>query len=183
MSRLKRLLASYAGHIEIPWSRDAAPAQRVIFCVYHEQDERRLRSLLGEFEMATRGAGHPWHLYDITDTFPQWLTAQRYAVSYFRQPHLLETLLPRYVDFLEQQFATFVREQAVAENAVVALLGLGSVFGLARVSELIDRLAPAVAGRLVAFFPGRYERNTYRLFNAYDGWNYLATPITGADDL
>ena len=28
------------------------------------------------------------------------------------------------------------------------------------------------------FFPGSYEDNNYRLLDGYDGWNYLAVPIT-----
>ena len=35
-----------------------------------------------------------------------------------------------------------------------------------------------VPGRLVVFFPGSYEDNNYRLLDAYDGWGYLAVPIT-----
>ena len=33
-------------------------------------------------------------------------------------------------------------------------------------------------GRLLVFFPGEVEGNNYRLLDARDGWNYLATPIT-----
>ena len=33
-------------------------------------------------------------------------------------------------------------------------------------------------GRLLVFFPGSYENNNYRLLDGYDGWNYLAVPIT-----
>lgn len=183
MSRLKALLKSYANYIAVPWRQDAAPAQRVVFCVYHEQDERRLRPFIGEFEIATREAGHPWHVFDLTDTFPEWLIAQRYAKSYFKQPHRLNTLLPRYLDFIGERFASFLQERKADNNTVVAVQGVGTIFGLLRVSELVERLAPMVTGRLVVFFPGSYEANTYRLLNAYDGWNYLATPITGADDM
>lgn len=44
--------------------------------------------------------------------------------------------------------------------------------------HLVDRLAPMVEGRLLVFFPGSYENNNYRLLDGYDGWNYLAVPIT-----
>jgi hypothetical protein len=46
------------------------------------------------------------------------------------------------------------------------------------VSALLDALNEAVAGRLLIFFPGGHEGNSYRLLDARDGWNYLATPIT-----
>ena len=37
---------------------------------------------------------------------------------------------------------------------------------------------PDIAGRLVVFFPGSRDGNTYRLLDARDGWNYLAHSIT-----
>jgi hypothetical protein len=45
-------------------------------------------------------------------------------------------------------------------------------------AELIDAVSGSIAGRLVVFFPGQYEHNSYRLLDARDGWDYLATPIT-----
>ena len=65
---------------------------------------------------------------------------------------------------------------------MVSVLGVGSLFGLLKVSEVVDRFSPLVAGRLVVFFPGSCENNNYRLLDGYDGWNYLAVPIT-ADKL
>ena len=52
------------------------------------------------------------------------------------------------------------------------------IFGLLKVKEVVDRLAPHITGRLVVLFPGSFENNNYRLLDGYDGWNYLATPIT-----
>lgn len=39
MSKVKRLINSYNKFISVPWRNDAAPAQRVIFCVYIENEE------------------------------------------------------------------------------------------------------------------------------------------------
>lgn len=61
---------------------------------------------------------------------------------------------------------------------MVALKGVGSLFGLLKVKEVVDKFAPLVRGRLLVFFPGSYENNNYRLLDGYDGWNYLAVPIT-----
>lgn len=177
MSRIKRLTHSYGKYIAVPW-RDAAAAQRVIFCVYHEMEELRLRAKVEEFEIATRAAGHEWALYDLTDSFPRWLAPQRYAKSYFQQPQLLSTLLPKYLGAIEADFETFLRDKSVSENCVVALLGVGSLFGFLKVKEVVDKLAPQVKGRLLVFFPGSYEDNNYRLLDGYDGWNYLAVSIT-----
>jgi len=178
MSRIKRLIQSYSRFIAIPWRSDAAAAQRVIFCVYNENEELRLRAKLDEFEIVTKQAGHEWFIYDLTDTFADWLSRERYAEKYFQQPHLLTTLLPKYLEYLFDEFKEFLNAHQVGENAVVALSGVGSLFGFLKVKEVVDRLAPLVKGRILVFFPGSYEENNYRLLDGYDGWNYLAVPIT-----
>ena len=180
MSKVKRLVQSYGKFIAIPWRGDAAAAQRVVFCVYNEKEELALRAKIDEFELVTREAGHDWALFDLTDTFAVWLSGQRYASKYFEQPHLLHTLLPKYLDFLKQEFSRFI--EAKDEDAVVALMGVGSLFGLLKVKDVVDQLAPMVKGRLLVFFPGSYENNNYRLLDGYDGWNYLAIPITANKD-
>ena len=76
MSRVKRLIQSYGKFIEVPWRSDAAAAQRVIFCVYNENEELRLRAKIDEFEIATRQSGHEWVVFDLTDTFAEWLASQ-----------------------------------------------------------------------------------------------------------
>ena len=50
MSKIDVLLKNYEKEITIPW-RDAAAAQRVIFAVYPETDERRLRSKLANLKL------------------------------------------------------------------------------------------------------------------------------------
>ena len=110
MSRIKRLTQSYSKYIAVPWRDDAAAAQRVIFCVYNETEELRLRAKVDEFEIATRAANHEWALFDLTDTFPDWLASQRYAKSYFQKPHLLSTLLPKYLAFIAEECAVFLRK-------------------------------------------------------------------------
>jgi hypothetical protein len=182
VSRVKRLNQSYSKYIAIPWRSDAAAPQRVVFCVYHESDELRLRACIDEFEIVTRQAGHGWFVYDLTDTFARWLVGQRYAQSYFQKPHLLKTLLPRYLDSIATEFDAFLAANDVDEESVVALKGVASLFGFVKVKEVVDSLAPRVQGRLLVFFPGSYEDNNYRLLDGYDGWNYLAVPITADKD-
>ncbi|MCL5280646.1 MAG: DUF1788 domain-containing protein [Planctomycetes bacterium] len=178
MSKVRRLLNAYARHIAIPWRDNAAALQRVIFCIYNENDELRLRARIDEFELVTRQAGHEWFLFDLTDTFAGWLSGQRYAESYFRQPTRLLPLLPKYLTHICEQFSAGLGEKAADSNAVIALKGVGSLFGLLKVAEVVDRLAPKIKGRMVVFFPGTFEDNNYRLLDGYDGWNYLAFPIT-----
>ena len=179
MGRLKRLTQKYAEHIAVPWRKDTAAAQRVIFGIYDPNLELRLRASIGEFEIATRQSGHEWVSYDLTDSFAKWLSQQRYANSYFQKPQLLPTLLPKYLDYIVAEFKDFIKAQRVDENTVVALYGVGSLFGLVKAKEVVDSLAPLVSGRLLVFFPGTYdENNNFRLLDGYDGWNYLAVPLT-----
>lgn len=183
MSRVRRLINSYSTFIGIPWRDDAASAQRVIFCVYNENDELKIRARIDEFEIATKQTGHDWLLFDLTDTFADWLSGQRYAKKYFEKPHLLTTLLPKYLETIVQQFRQLLTEKNAGINTVVALKGVGSLFGFLKVKDVVDKLAPLVSGRLLVFFPGTYENNNYRLLDGYDGWNYLAVPITADKEL
>ena len=178
MSRIRRLIHSYSKFISVPWRDDAAAAQRVIFCVYNENEERSLRAKVGEFEIVTREANHEWAMFDLTDTFANWLASQRYAKSYFKEPRLLSTLLPKYLAFIADEFETFLQENDAGADSVVAIQGVGSLFGFLKVKEVVDKFAPMVAGRLLVFFPGSHENSNYRLLDGYDGWNYLAVSIT-----
>jgi hypothetical protein len=178
VTKIKQLINSYSNFIAIPWRSDAAAAQRVIFCIYSEKDELRLRARIDEFEIVTRQSGHGWMVFDLTDTFPKWLSSQKYAKSYFKKPEHLYTLLPNYLAFIIDSFEEFLGANSPGEDSVVALMGVGSLFGLLKVKEIVDKFAPLMSGRLLVFFPGSYENNNYRLLDGYDGWNYHAVPIT-----
>jgi hypothetical protein len=148
--------------------------------VYPPKYERRVRLNLPEFETATMQAGHGWASIDITTAFERWMASHEYADTYFEEPELLETALPKFFEVLVAE----LREQLHVHDApagVVGLIGAGSLFGLGdsvKVSALINEVNEAIAGRLLVFFPGHHEHNSYRLLDARDGWNYLATPIT-----
>jgi len=182
MSKIKRLIQSYRKHITVPWSYDIAAAQRVIFCVYPETEELRLRAKMDEFEIVTQQANHRWIVFDLTPTFAEWLSGQRYAHKYFQKPDLLSTLISKYLDFIKTKFSDFLNKNSTDEETVIALKGVGSLFGFLKVKEVVDQLAPLVKGRLLVFFPGSYENNNYRLLDGYDGWNYLAVAITADQD-
>ncbi|MDR1080622.1 MAG: DUF1788 domain-containing protein [Deltaproteobacteria bacterium] len=179
MGRIESLRKSYAEFISLPWA-EVAPAQRVIFCVYGPEDERRLRARLEGFRAATIDAGRGWAEHDLTDSFAEWLSGQRYALKYFESPELLEDLLPRYLDSIVDGFGRFMEEKGPDANSVVAVTGAGSLFGFVKVNDMVVRLAPLVKGRLLVFFPGSCGSDSYRyrLLDANDGWNYHAVPIT-----
>jgi len=181
MSKLDRLLQAYKRFVSLPWETHLAGAQKTWFLIYEKFEERALRSRLAEFELATREAGHEWLHADLTNRFPEWMAEQEYRESYFQSPEDLELLLPQFRSDLNEQLASVLNKPEANEHCVVALSGLGCLFGLLRVSELIPELAPQIRGRLLLFFPGEYDSNNYRFLDARDGWNYLAVPITAYD--
>ena len=183
MSRLERLLAAYRDHVSIPIPSTVAPIQRVVFLVYDKEDELRLRACVTDFEQATVSASKRWHLIDLTHAFPTWLATQEYREAYFESPEDLDGYPAGEVSgFVADTIAGLKAEiEKVSDpETVVALLGVGALFGLARVSTLIEGVKDSVAGRLLVFFPGEHhpETHAYRLLDARDGWNYLALPIT-----
>lgn len=180
MSHVDELVASYRSFVALPWQQNLAPPQRVWMAVYPPEHERRLRLHLPEFQAATTEHHHPWALIDLTTSFEHWMAGHDYRDAYFADPELLETALPAFFDYLVGD----VRAQLAVHPqplGVVAVLGAGTLFGLGdavKVSALLNAVSDAVAGRLLVFFPGDHEGNSYRLLDARDGWNYLAIPIT-----
>ena len=180
MSYVDDLIESYRRFVDLPWPRSVAPPQRVWMAVYPPRYERRVRLNLQEFENATIQAGHRWACIDITTSFERWMASHQYAEAYFEEPEFLETALPAFFAALVAE----VREQLEAHNdanTVVGLIGAGTLFGLGdsvKVSALMSAVNASISGRLLVFFPGHQEHNSYRLLDARDGWDYLATPIT-----
>ena len=173
--RVELLLREYRKQLALPWTVVAGP-QKVWIAVYPPELERRLRVRVTEFEIATRNAGHDWRLVDLTRAFSEWLAANEYRKDYFAEPQLLSAALG---DFVTNVADTVVAAlNSADENAVVCVMGVGSLFPMVRVSEVIDRAARSIRGRLLVLFPGHLEGSNYRLLDARDGWNYLAVPIT-----
>lgn len=180
MSRVDDLIANYHRFVELPWPSNLAPAQRVWMAVYPPEDERRLRLHLPDFANASKQAGYTWAEIDITTAFERWMAAHEYRDAYFEHPELME---PELVGFFDSLVAE-VSAEIVAktdDRTIIGLVGAASLFGLGdhvKVSALIEQVHDSVAGRLLVFFPGEVEGNSYRLLGARDGWNYLATLIT-----
>ena len=160
----------------MPWQTGLAGVQKVIFAVYDKTDELRLRAKLTEFEIATSNAQHGWCEIDITNAFPQWMAALDYKEGYFESPEDIETALDDFLDELVQKLREKI--EITDSNTVVAIIGVGALFGYAKASDLVSNIAHYVPGRLLIFFPGECENNNYRLLDARDGWNYQAIPIT-----
>lgn len=184
-SKIARLTAAYRQHLTVPWQDGVAGIQRVIFAVYDKADELRLRASIDEFQLITQESQRNWLLIDLTNAFPEWMAKQEYREAYFESPEDLAGYqageLTQFVNELTAQLKIRL-ETASDHNTVVALLGVGSLFGLARVSGIVEGLKDMISGRLLVFFPGEHhpETHTYRLLDARDGWNYLAIALTGS---
>ena len=176
MNRIKRLLDNYRRQLALPWSQRVSGPERVWCAVYPPEDERTLRAHLGEFKAATLAAGHAWAEHDVTHAFAEWLWALEYSETYVEDPEALASVVHQFTPTLGAQLQTFVAAQG--PDCVVALHGVAGLFGAARVSALLDEISGQIRGRLLVFFPGTYENRVYRLLDARDGWNYLATAIT-----
>ena len=180
MSYIDDLLTAYDKFVALPWQENLAPPQRVWMAIYPPEHERRLRLYLPAFKAATTEHHHPWSLIDITTSFERWMANHQYRDEYFEGPELLETGLPAFFEHLVGEVRKELTQHPEPDG-VLALLGAGTMFGLGdavKVSALLNDVNDAVAGRLLVFFPGEHEGNSYRLLDARDGWNYLAVPIT-----
>ena len=178
MSYIEDLLVEYKNLVTMPWQKGLAGPQKVWFVIYDPAQERRLRYRLADFEAATLQGGHAWRHLDLTDAFATWMAAHEYHEEYFREPELMAYALDDFVKSLSETIKAVLTAPDVDDNTVVAISGLASLFGLTRVSALIDSVNRGVKGRLVAFFPGDHdEQNHFRLLDARDGWDYLAVPI------
>ena len=182
MSYIDALVESYRRFVSLPWQQNLAPAQRVWMVVYPPEQERRVRLNIRRFEIVTKEAGFDWKLIEITTSFEQWMAGHEYCEAYFNSPELLEPALPDFFHHLCEEVQAQLTADDVNGRTVVSLVGAGSLFGLGpqvRTSALLNDACTSIRGRLLVFFPGHHEGNNYRLLDAKDGWNYLATPITG----
>jgi hypothetical protein len=179
MGRIEELAERFAQHIATPWQRTVAGAQRVIMIVYDKELERTLRARKLAFETASRQAGHDWHEVDVADAFAIWMAEDEYREAYFDSPDDLQLKLEaEFAEFVADRLRAVLTRSDLTEDSVVAVLGVGSLFGFTRVSKVLKLVEPDIRGRLVVFFPGQFDRNNYRLLDARDGWNYMAVPIT-----
>lgn len=181
MTDLESLVTNFTFQVGYPWATNLAPAQRCWMVVYDPVDERRIRARLQAFQNATEAAGKVWQLVDVTDAPGVWIAKHPLRERYFAKPELLTaSALKDFRRFLVARVLASADQRNDA-NAVVALLGVGSLFGFVETSWLLNELSPKIAGRLAVLFPGEYRNDNYRLLEAREGWNYLALPITASE--
>lgn len=179
MGRIEDLAERYYEHISTPWQRTVSGAQRIVMVVYDKELERTLRARKMAFESATVQAGHDWFEVDLTRAFSEWMATDEYRDAYFESPDDLQLKLEaEFPAYVADRIRSVLTDPLVSERSVVAVFGVGSLFGFARVSQVLKLIERDVQGRLVVFFPGQFEQNNYRLLDARDGWNYMAVPIS-----
>lgn len=175
MNTFDEILASYTKQVNLPWASDTPPAGRVWIVWFDKSMQRRFSGRIGEFEHATQKAGHGWKLLDLAPWFGNWIAKHELFEGLVEQPNEIRGLLPDIEDALVGEIGRALTE--CSANDVLAVDGCGALFGVARVSTLISRVAGAVPGRLLVGFPGKHSAGVYRLLDARDGWNYHAVPI------
>jgi hypothetical protein len=169
------ILRAYQRQVALPWQPDLPPAGRVWIIWYDKSMQRRFTARLSEFEHATLVAGHGWRQLDLAPSFGRWIASHELFVPLLAQPAEIRGLRPEF----EEHLAGLVEEQLLACTGadVLAVDGCGALFGFARISTLVSRVATAIRGRMLIGFPGKYSAGVYRLLDARDGWNYHAVPI------
>jgi len=188
VGKIEVLAERYERHLAGGWQRTLAGAQRVVFVVYHKEEERSLRARLSEFQQATERGGHRWRHCDLTRVFAQWMANDEYRDAYFEGPDDLRSKLDTdFLDLVVGHVRASLRSgdddaaKAMDADTVVALTGLASLYPFLHVSLLIRALEPDIQGRLAVFFPGSKDGTNFRFLDARDGFHYLGTTITLQD--
>lgn len=179
MSRIEELAEKYSQHIRTPWSRNVAGAQRVIMVVYDKDLERTLGARKELFEIATCDAQHGWCELDLSSAFSSWVAQDDYRDAYFESPDDLRLKLDsEFSNHVAGLLRNAISAPDMNDNSVLAVYGLGTLFGFTSISQVIKLIEPEISGRLVLFFPGQIDGNNFRLLDARDGWNYMAVVIS-----
>ncbi len=177
MSKIDDLLSAYKKQVALPWTDLLSTQEKVWFCIYDPSQERRLRKQLKAFAIDTLEAGHTWLPIDVTAIYDQWLVTNEYKEEYFKNPLNLKYEENTFLEFFSEYVGKLTEE--ADSSTVIAIIGIGSLYGIIRVSKVVEQFIKSVPipGRLLVFFPGERDGKNYRLLKARDGWNYLATPI------
>lgn len=184
MSRVSDLADAYKTELSLSWKDNVSGGERVWMLVYPPDLERQMRHTLPSLELATTQAKHDWITLDITDSFGRWLSTHRYAEAFYEDPlDLTQSILDQY----EASLVAHIRQtlKSASADAVVALVGIGTIFPFLRASSVIKSVDSAVSGRLLVLFPGLHdhEKHSFRLLDARDGFNYRARVIDPQKDL
>ena len=175
MFSFDEIVGAYRRQVRLPWRQDAPPSARIWMLWHPPAMHLKLNGRIGELEDATLQAGHGWDSLDLSPFFGRWIARHEMFESLLEMPDELRGLLPEFEKAVGDQLLEVVAQSG--PNDIMALQGSGSLFGLARLSPILDRVSNAIPGRLLVLFPGRHASGIYRMLDARDGWNYHAVPI------
>jgi hypothetical protein len=178
---VEELLKAYARFVGYEWNARVAPEERVWFGMYDPAEECRMRFRVKAFEEATVRAGHEWAALDLSGEFAQWMSSHEYRESYFESP---EDLTDDLMDDFAEHVASVI-EALRGSDGVVAIYGLGSLFGLMRVSRLLEMVSGRFGGGFSCSFRGSMTGGIIGCSTrAMDGiiWRSRSTHRKGEDD-
>jgi hypothetical protein len=184
MSVIEERIRAFSRFVTLPWKRGLSGAEKVWMVIYPPAEERRLRRRMHEFSLASTAAGHAFKPVDLTPLFAEWMAANPYREQYFKSPSTIRLALGDFANFVSGRVRVELESPEVDADTIVALVGVGSLFGLGpvRASRLVEEVETAIRGRLLVFFPGERDGHNYRLLDARDGWSYLAIPIDDVEE-
>ena len=178
-SKIDQLLKAYEKVVKEPWTPSLSGQERIWFLVYDPADQRKIDLHIEDFETLTMEAKKKWKIISMKHCFPQWMAQHEYHEEYFRNPeYIVDQLEADFIPFAIQYLKDQLQQSGQDQDTVVAVRDVSSLFGFARLSEILKSCDKEIKGRLLIFFPGEFEQNHYRLLDARDGWDYLARPIT-----
>jgi len=178
-SKIDQLLEAYEKVVSEPWSPALSGQEKIWFLVYDPADQRKIDLHMDDFETITMHAGKKWKSISMKGCFPAWMAHHEYKEEYFKNPEfIVDQLEAEFIPFAIQFMKKELEQCGQDQDTVVAVRDVSSLFGFARLSEILKSCDKDIQGRLLIFFPGEFEQNHYRLLDARDGWDYLARPIT-----
>lgn len=184
MSRVSDLVDAFKTELSLSWKDNVSGGERVWMLVYPPDLERQMRHSLPNLGLATTQTGRDWIVIDVTDDFGSWLSSHPYAEAFYEEP---SDLTQSILDQFEMVLVVRIREalESAPADAVVSLVGIGSIFPFLRASSVIKSIDSAISGRLLVLFPGLHdpETHSFRLLDARDGFNYRARVIDPQKDL
>lgn len=178
-AKIDQLIEIFEKVVNEPWSSGLSGSERVWFLVYDPAEQRKIDLRLGDFGTITIRAGKKWDEISLKGCFPSWMASHDYKEEYFANPeYIVDQLEAEFIPYAAQFLKNKLDNLEQDKDTVVAIRDISSLFGFARISEILKSCDKNFKGRLLIFFPGEFEQNQYRLLDARDGWDYLARPIT-----
>lgn len=178
-SKIDQLLQAFENVLNEPWGSTLSGQERIWFLVFDPAEHRKIDLRLDDFETATIKADKKWQVISLKDCFPKWMANHDYREEYFTNPeYIVDQLEAEFIPFSINFLKSKLQDIPQDTDTLVAIRDVSSLFGFARLSEILKSCDKDFKGRMLIFFPGEFEHNQYRLLDARDGWDYLARPIT-----